>query len=238
MTHETLAQELKLAVPFVAITRIKGATGDSPVKNGCTLRVLNDVFAGRRVVLTKSEMSCRGARIGFGFFDGLSDIPGGMGYFLSVGRGEGFPPGEGLKCSPKIAEAMILNQPKNVLEDFDGIELKLYETGDNPDLVLAMVDPDRLSAMTILYSYRTAAVDTVIMPMSSGCASVARIPFGELRNPVPRAVIANGDVMSRQYFDPKTFFFVMPGKRFSEMLEDADTSFLFAPMFSKVKKRL
>jgi uncharacterized protein (DUF169 family) len=238
MTFEALAQELKLAAPFVAITRIKTGTGDSPVKNGCTLRVLNDVFAGRRVVVTESETTCRGARTGFGFFDGLSDIPGGMGYFLSVGRGEGFPVGERLKCSPEIAEAMILNQPKNVLEGFDAIEIKPYRTGDNPDLVLALVDPDRLSAMTILYSYRSASADTVIMPMSSGCASVFRIPFGELRNPVPRAVIGNGDVMSRQYFDPASFFFIMPGRRFAEMLEDADTSFLFAPMFSKVKKRL
>jgi uncharacterized protein (DUF169 family) len=238
MTYEALARELKLAAPFVAITRIKGAAGDSPVKSGCTLRVLHDVFAGRRVVLTESEMTCRGARIGFGFFDGLSAIPGGMGYFLSTGRGEGFPAGERLKCSPEIAEAMILNQPRNVLEGFDGIELKPYETGDNPDLVLALVDPDRLSAMTILYSYRTSAIDTVIMPMSSGCASVVRIPVGELCNAVPRAVIGNGDVMSRQYFDPDSFFFVMPGKRFAEMLEDADASFLCAPMFSKVKKRL
>ena len=238
MTHEELARELALAAPFVAITRIKGGIGDSPVKKGCTLRVLNDVFAGRRVVLTIDEMSCRGARIGFGFFDGLSDIPGGMGYFLSVGRGEGFPPGERLKCSPEIAEAMIRNQPRAVLDGFDAIEIKPYRTGDTPDLVLALVDPDRLSAMTILYTYRTSAFDSVIMPMSSGCASVARIPFGELGNAVPRAVIGNGDVMSRQYFDPGTFFFTMPGKRFAEILEDADQSFLFAPMFSGVKKRL
>jgi hypothetical protein len=133
---------------------------------------------------------------------------------------------------------MLLNQPKNVMEGFDAIEIKRYETGDNPDLVLALVDPDRLSAMTTLYCYRTSGIDTVIMPMSSGCASVIRIPFGELRNPAPRAVIGNCDVMSRQYFDPNTFFFIMPGCRFVEMLEDADTSFLFAPMFSKVKERL
>jgi hypothetical protein len=238
MTYEALAQELKLAAPFVAITRSKGDAGDSPVKNGCTLRILNDVFAGRRVVLTESEMSCQGGRIGFGFFDGLSDIPGGMGYFLSAGRGEGFRPGERLKYSPKIAETMILNQSRNVLEGFDAIEIKPYRTGDNPDLVLALVDPDRLSAMTTLYSYRTPATNTVIMPASSGCASVFRIPFGELRNPAPLAVIGNGDVMSRQYFDPAALFFIMPGGRFAEMLEDADASFLSAPMFSKVKKRL
>jgi hypothetical protein len=146
--------------------------------------------------------------------------------------------GERLKCSPEIAEAMILNQPKNVLEGFDGIELKPYEAGDNPDLVLALDDPDRLSAMTILYSYRISAADTVIMPMSSGGASTVRNPFGELRNPVPRAIIANSDLMSWQYFDPKSFFFVMLGKGFTEMLKDADTSFLFAPMFSKIKKGL
>jgi uncharacterized protein (DUF169 family) len=238
MTHEALARELKLSAPFVSMNRIQEESGDSPVIAGCAMRVLQDVFQGRRVVLTMDAISCRGGRIGFGFLDGLADIPGGMGYFLSIGRGEGFRAGERLKCCPEVAEASILNQPRAVMKGFDALEIKPYEAGEPPDLALALVNADQLSALTILYSYRTADFDRVIMPMSSGCASIARIPLGELRGNAPRAVIGNSDVMSRQYFDRETFFFTMPGRCFDEMLRDADTSFLFAPMFAGVKKRL
>ncbi|MDR3343567.1 MAG: hypothetical protein LBT14_12450 [Treponema sp.] len=125
---------------------------------------------------------------------------------------------------------------RDVRAPFDAIEFKPYQAGDLPDLVTALVDADRLAILT--QRYRTAAWDEVILPMSSGCASIARIPLGELRSAALRAVIGNCDRMPRQFFDPSTFFFTTPGVRFAEMLTDADRSFLGAPMFSGVKKRL
>jgi hypothetical protein len=129
-------------------------------------------------------------------------------------------------------------QPKAVLENFNAIEFKPYETGDAPDLVLTLVNADQLAVMTTLFAYRNPAFDSVILSMCSGCASVARLPFGELRSATPRAIIGNCDIVSRNYFDAETFFFTISAAKFAEMLADADGSFICAPAFNGIKKRL
>ncbi|MDR3122405.1 MAG: DUF169 domain-containing protein [Treponema sp.] len=241
MTHTDLAKELKLEKPFIAITRktvSKETLEDFPVKNGCTLRILNDVMAGKRLVLTEERSSCSGGRSGFGFHDGPSEMPGGIEYFLSRGRGEGYPPGEKLKDSPETAKKMAGAGPHQVLGPHNALEFKPYETGDDPDLVTVLATADQLAAFVNLYTFRTGAWENVIMPMTSGCASIVRIPFGELRNEEPRAVIGNADITARFFFDKDKVFFTVAGTKFSEMLADADDSFIFAPAFAGVKKRL
>jgi uncharacterized protein (DUF169 family) len=241
MTHTDLAKALKLEKPFVSITRktVSPETlEDFPIKKGCALRMLNDVMAGRRLVLTEEQCPCGGGRSGFGFLDGLVEMPGGIEYFLSCGRGEGFPPGAKLKDSPETAKKMIFSGPQQVLGPHNAIEFKPYETGDTPDLVTVFVNTDQLSAFVTLYTFRAETWDTIIMPMTSGCASIARVPFGELRSEKPRAVIGLADITVRFFFDKDKVFFTVAGTTFSEMLADADDSFIFAPAFSGVKKRL
>lgn len=243
MTHINLAKELQLKTPFISIIR-KNLSNEEieglpafPVKKGCTMRALKEVFEGKELVLTKERCSCGGGTTGFGFHDGLHDMPGGIELFLTCGAGPGYPPGERLKSTPDVAKAMILGQPQNVLAPFNAILFKPYEAGDKPDLVTVLVTPDQLSTFVTLYSYRTSAYDTVIMPMTSGCASIFRIPMGETRNQAPRGVIGNADASSRFFFEPNTVFFTVKGERFTEMLEDADGSFIFAPIFTGLKKR-
>jgi hypothetical protein len=244
MTHLELAKELNLSFPFVSITRKKlsdrelGALPEFPVKSGCTMRALKEVFNGTGLVLTEERCSCRGARNGFGFHDGITNMPGGFELFLTCGAGEGYPPGERLKASPEVVRDMISGQPQGVLAPYNALEFKPFEGEDKPDLVTALVNPDQLSVFATLYSYRTGAFDRVIMPMTSGCGSIFRIPMGEARTGTPRAVIGNSDINSRFFFDPPTFFFTVTGERFREMLADAPESFIFAPVFKGVQKRL
>ncbi|MDR3342874.1 MAG: DUF169 domain-containing protein [Treponema sp.] len=238
MTHENLAHELALKTPFVSIKRINEKTGYSPVTKGCTLRILKNVFAGEKVVLTLDLVSCNGGKLGFGFKDPSPEMLENIKYFVSCGRGEGFPPGERFKHSPEDVEAMFQMQPKAVLENCNAIEFKPYETGDTPELVLTLVNADQLAALATLFTYRNPALDAVIMTMCSGCASVARLPFGELRNATSRAIIGNCDIVSRNHFDAETFFFTIPAAEFAGMLADADGSFIGAPAFNGIRKRL
>jgi hypothetical protein len=245
MTHSELAAELKLTRPFISITRTtvpkdpgELSPEDFPVKSGCTLRALKNVFDGRRLVFTEKRCSCSGATGGFGFVDGIPDMPGGLEYFLTTGAGEGFPPGERLKASPETGREMLELEPPNVLAPYNAIECKPYETGDNPDLVTMLITADQLAAFVNLYTFRTGAYDNVIMPMSSGCATIFRIPFAELQSKKPRAVIGNADITSRFFFDADKVFLTVTGARFLEMLADAGDSFIFTPYFTGVKKRL
>ena len=238
MDINTFAQALKLEGKIIAVKRVNDLTGTAFKQGGCNLRELNRALAGETVVFTAEQLSCGGGKKGFGFVDGLPEIPGGFGHFLTKGAGEGYPPGERLKCSVPVAEGMIACQPEDVLAGYSAILAKPYEEGDEADLVLFLANPDQLSALVILFNYRKPEYDQVIMPMSSGCASVFRIPFGELTREQPRAVIASCDIFSRPHFPADTFWFVVPEKNFQEMLADATDSFLIAPIWRGVSKRI
>lgn len=242
MTYDDFANELCLKHKVLAITRTKAdqdATQAQTVLNGCTLAALNRALAGEHIRVTPDNITCRGSYAGFGFRDGIPNIPGGFGYFLSSGRGEGFPPGERIKNSPETAEAMVRAQPQNVMDGFAAIDIRRYEDGVTPDTVTALANPDQLAALIHVFNFENPDYDNVIAPMSSGCASVFRIPFGELtRGDNARAVIGGVDVFSRPHFPADTFFFTVPGTVFQKMLDNADHSMLASHIWKGVKKRL
>ena len=238
MNYNELCDELKLCHGFLSIERINMKETPSYSATGCSLSLLKKAFEGETLHLSRGNMACPGAATGMGFADGLPPIPGGFGFFISSGRGEGFPPGERVKCSPDVGERMLLQQPQGVLGEFDCICVKPYEQGAGKDIMTTLVTPDQLSALIHIFCYRKSGFDNVIAPMSSGCASVFRIPFGELRRDEPRAVIGNIDVFSRPHFAADTVFFTVSGKDFDNMLADAGESVLAAHIWKGVKSRL
>lgn len=241
MNYKDLAKELKLKNKIFSIFRNDNLEGGDLYPCACFLDAFNTLKEGKTILISEEAKTCRGAMRGCGFKDGLPDIPGGFGNFIAQGKGEGLPPGERIKASPEIAEEMINSQPKNVKKS-DKIAIKLYEEGDNsdnkhnpknnhaikPDTIMFIANPDQLSALIHLFSYRNSRYDNVIMPMSSGCASIFRIPFGELDYGTKRGVVGNVDIFSRPHFDKNTFCFTIPFESFKEMLEDADECFFIS----------
>jgi muramoyltetrapeptide carboxypeptidase LdcA involved in peptidoglycan recycling len=98
--------------------------------------------------------------------------------------------------------------------------------------------PDSLSALNLLFHFRRLGDDLTFFPSGSGCASIFRLPFGELAKDNPRAVIGNADVSSRPFFDANTLFFTVAGEIFETMLQDTDKSFLAASAWKKLKERV
>ena len=194
-----------MAGRVLSIRRVKGmepTRGAEVFPARCSLSAILYALKGHEVCLTDKNSPCKGGLVGLGLVDGLPPIPGGFGYFISCGRGEGFRPGERLKADPESGERMILSQPQKVAEGFDGILLRPYADGDTPDTVALFCDPDQLSAMVYLFNFSKdgSRYDTVIAPAVSGCASLFRIPFGELRQPEPRGVIGLTDINARVHF--------------------------------------
>jgi len=238
MDYKELYNEISLKDGFLSIKRISKKDTTPYNDTGCFLRLLLKAFEGETLYFSKENVTCPGAAIGLGFTDGLPPIPGGFGYFISSGRGEGYPPGEKVKCSPEIGERMLLNQPRNVLDEFDCIRIKKYEPGIDSDIVTSLVTPDQLSALIHIFNFRKADYDNIIAPMVSGCASIFRIPFGELKKDEPRGVIGNIDVFSRPHFAMDKFFFTIPGKCFETMITDADESILTSHIWKGIKSRI
>lgn len=207
-------------------------------RQGCILRFLDDVSNGEKRVIELSNSGCPGANRGCGFVDGIPNIQGGFGYFLSYGRGEGYPKGEKVKKNPDIAIKMIEHQPENVLEENKFIVMKPYKEEIDVETVAFIVNSDQMAALIHLYNFEDFKYDNVIAPMCSGCASIFRIPFDEAKKENPRAVIGNVDIFSRPIFPKNTFIFVVPHKRYLDMLKNADESFLYSHIWNKTKKRL
>ena len=239
MDYQAFLRELRLEGRVLAITRLDDNQNASTIRRGCSLAALTRALDGEAVVFTADNMECSGACAGFGFSDELPPIPGGFGYFLSCGRGEGYPPGERVKRTPELGEQMLFGQPKDVMSGFAAIKVSPYREDRQPDTVACLVNCDQLSALIHLFGFESPAYDNVIAPMVSGCASVFRIPFGELaRGADARAVIGGVDVFSRPHFPADTLFFTVPGVAFARMLSLLDESMLASPIWRGVQRRL
>jgi len=199
--------------------------------------VLLDAMSGRTIRLTLDNVVCRGGKMGFGFCDAM-EIPGGYGPFIADGAGPGFPPGMRLKRDAELAEMGRQNGPLQVMEGYSVIEIKPYESGDNPDLVTMLANADQLSALNLLFHFGRQRNDDILFPAGSGCSSIFRLPLSELRRDFPRAVIGNADVSSRVYFEAGTLFFTVSGSDFHQMLSDSDRSFLTAAAWKKLRNRV
>jgi len=238
MEFVKFAAELGITGKVLSIKRTNGGQAYCPGKENCALLSLNCALNGETIRLSADSVRCFGGKSGFGFIDGLMKVPGGYGYFISCGAGEGSPPGMRLKRSPELAEQWALAAPQNVMNGNDTIEIKPFAESDKPDLVTVLSNPDQMSALNLLFHFRKIKDDAAYFPVGSGCSSIFRLPFAELRSESPRAVIGNADISSRTGFPADSFFFTVSGEAFRQMLDDADESFLVAHAWKKLKKRM
>jgi uncharacterized protein (DUF169 family) len=239
MNMEYLLKELKLEGKALSVILTNDeVTSERPRDAQCTLSLLNRALNGETLCFDGKKMSCPGAIRGMGFYDGVPQIKGGFGNFISNGAGEGYPEGEKVKKTPETGEAMIRLQPVDVLGGFKYIVVKPYEKSDSASVVTFIANPDQLAGLIQLFYHRTGEYDNVIAPLCSGCASIFRIPLGELKREKPRAVIGNVDTLARVHFDKNTFFFTVPMNAFGEMLEDAEDCFFRTFNWKGVKERL
>ena len=239
MLCKDLENELNLKYKTIGV-RLANACDDDCKQDfkHCVLEALNLVTHGEKIVIHIDNLKCNGAKTGCGFVDGVPNIVGGFGNFISNGAGEGFPSGERLKASPRIAEAMITSQHQNVLDGNEYLILKPYEEDDEADIVIFFVNADQLSALTFLFNYEKGGFDTIIAPAVSGCASVFRIPVGESKFLAPRAVIGNLDIFSRPHFDADVVSFAVSHSDYLNMLKNADECFFRTNAWAKIKSRL
>ncbi len=239
MGFSTLVRELNLSAKIIAVTRVTCGDGqETRVPQHCVFQALGRVLEGETLVLTRGSCGCRGFDSNAGFVDERPSIPGGYGLFLSYGAGEGFRPGERLKCGPQVAERYADALPKQVMGDFNAIQVAPYQEGMKPDVVVSFVTPDQLSAMVFLHDFRRSDYDNTIVAATSGCASLFRVPLAELGKERPKAVIGNLDIAARPYLDERLLSFSVTGETFLTMLEDTGACFFHAPFWRRIRPRI
>ena len=239
-----LASELKLRYGPVGIIftdeKPEGAAQFVKGKWGCVISMLSAAAKGKTAVFDRETAGCIGGGVGLGFSD-YSNFPGGIDYFLSTGRGEGFREGERYKQTPELAAKFINSLPKPFMEKKYLVfkPLSGIPADENPELVVFYVNCDQLSAMTALANFDKETNDNVVMQFSAGCHSICLIPYMAARNGSPKAVLGLLDVSARPMVDKDLLSFTVPFEMFLNMEKNVPDSFLrHHKSWLKVKERI
>jgi len=239
-----IAKEIKLRFEPVAIIFTNDKPADAlefkPGKRGCAITMLTQAAKGKKAVFSRATKGCIGGGTGLGLGT-YNDFPGGIEYFLSTGRGEGFREGEHYKKNPEVAREAFKTLPVTDIP-FEFVVFKPLKDADpakeNIELVVFYATPDQLSALTVLANYRHPSNDNVAVLFGAGCHSVCLLPYMIAKKGKPKAVIGILDVSARPEVDPDILSFSMPFGMFKDMEEDAPGSFLHYKAWKKVKDRI
>jgi hypothetical protein len=98
--------------------------------------------------------------------------------------------------------------------------------------------PDVLSDLFTLANFRSANPQAVMAPFSAGCGSIIGYPLLESYTPNQRAVVGMFDPSARPHVGKNVLSFAAPIKKFAEMIEDMDESFLITPTWKRIRKRM
>ncbi len=241
-----IAKEIKLAYEPVAIVFADESPEEAlrfqPGRWGCVVAMLTAATKGKTAVFDRDTCGCAGGKAGLGF-GGYAEggSHGGIEYFLSTGRGEGYPPGERYKQTPELAKEFIEGLPTRDIP-FAYIVFKPLSAVDSavetPRQIVFYANPDQLTALIVLANFDRPGSENVIIPFSSGCQSIGIIPYREAELHPSHAVVGMVDVSARSYVDPDILSFTVPYAMFEEMESHVDESFLHTHAWQKVKVRI
>lgn len=237
MSYSELISELKLENRIFAVSRVNS---DDPtvLKGRCMMPLLQQVFRGEEVIFAENSCGCAGYKSNSGFTNEKPAIPGGCEYFLSYGR-EGFMPGERMKQSPEIAGAFFDKYPRDVMQGHNAFKVTPYSEDTAAEVVWMFADPDQLSALLLLYSFRrTDPAGGVFASTAAGCGTLFSIPFAELKKDAPRGMLGMFDIAARPFIDKNLILFAVPAKDFRQMLDDTAECFFHGTMWAAIKKRI
>lgn len=255
-TH--LEQALGLKYPPLAIFYADepplGAKLGSPM---CSMLLIAQAAKGETAVLSRKSCRCHGAAAGFGLDELYPEaFPGGAECFyrfLSMGNEdwepgravlrqmkeagapkillEEFAEGERFYAAPELVEEWARGLPK-VKPEGGCIVIKPLARllpGEKPKAVAFLVNPDQLSALTVLANFN-GGVDNVRLPFGAGCICFGLLPFAEAAREKPRAVVGLTDISARFYLRKPLgrdiLSFTVPFAMFEQMEADAPKSFL------------
>lgn len=240
-----IAKELKLryepVVVMFADEKPEGALEFTEGRWACVMAMFNAAAKGKVAVFSRETCGCGGGQIGLGFRDDYDHIPGGFEYFLSTGRGEGYPEGEAYKKTPELVKTFAEALPMTicptkyvVFKSLDQVDLD----NETPEVVCLYANPDQLSALVVLANYGRPGLDNVMIPFGAGCHSIFLMPYAEGKKEMPKAVVGVTDITTRPMVDPDLLTFSVPWSMFREMEDNIPGSFIEKESWAKVKERL
>lgn len=225
---------------------------------GCVMFMFAAATRGRTVVFDRESFGCPGGGVGLGFGNVYESFPGGIpGFcrFLSTGNesdpagraiGEGmrsagareefvdhYLHGERYKKSPELTEQFVNAVPMtDVPAKYVAMKplSQIDPEKEEPVSVSFLVNPDQLSALTVLANYDRPGLENVAIPWAAACQIVGVMSYREAASESPRCLVGLTDLSARNYLkgqgagDKMTF--TVPFRRLREMEGNVAGSFL------------
>lgn len=243
--NSEIAIRLKLKYAPVAIVltdeKPDKATEFVEGRRGCVVTLMTAAMKGRQAVLSRKTFGCLGGAAGLGFGNLYPHFPGGFEYFLSVGRGEGYPEGEAYKKSPELVENFLQILPFTdipyeyvVFKPLSDVDMEKEE----PKIIVFYANPDQLSALVVLANYGRTGNDNAVIPFAAGCQSCCLLPLNEAAKEQPQAVVGMLDISARPFIDADLLSFSIPFSMFREMEDNIAGSFLDKHAWKKIADRI
>lgn len=179
---------------------------------------------------------CPGGKRFSGFIEQLRP---GFEYFLSCGI-PGKMEGERYKRSPELVNQFVAQNPV-IQAPGKYLVFKRWDRlgpDDEPLVVVFLARPDVLSGLFTLANYDLADTPGVITPMGAGCAAILQYPLREIEREQPRCVLGMFDVSARPCLPADRLSFAVPMKRFIQLVDYMDESFLITEAWGFVRDRL